>query len=92
MTIAVAGLGYVGMSIAVLLAQHNKVVALDVNAARVAQVNDRRSPIEDPEISKWLAEQPFDLRATTDATEALTGPSDDGLGIFYSVLDAVLAA
>ncbi|WP_374636070.1 3-hydroxyacyl-CoA dehydrogenase NAD-binding domain-containing protein, partial [Paracoccus sp. (in: a-proteobacteria)] len=73
MTIAVAGLGYVGMSIAVLLAQHNKVVALDVNAARVAQVNDRRSPIEDPEISKWLAEQPLDLRATTDATEALTG-------------------
>ena len=73
MTIAVAGLGYVGMSIAVLLAQHNKVVALDVNAARVAQVNARQSPIEDAEISKWLAEQPLDLRATTDAPEALTG-------------------
>ena len=73
MTIAVAGLGYVGMSIAVLLAQHNKVVALDVNAARVGMVNDRRSPIEDPEISKWLAEQPLDLRATSDAAEALTG-------------------
>ena len=73
MTIAVAGLGYVGMSIAVLLAQHNKVVALDVTAARVGMVNDRRSPIEDPEISKWLAEQPLDLRATSDAAEALTG-------------------
>ena len=73
MTIAVAGLGYVGMSIAVLLAQHNKVVALDVNAARVGMVNDRRSPIEDPEISKWLAEQPLDLRATSDAAEALPG-------------------
>ncbi len=77
MTIAVAGLGYVGMSIAVLLAQHNKVVALDVNAARVGMVNDRRSPIEDPEISKWLAEQPLDLRATSDAAEALTGAEFD---------------
>ena len=73
MTIAVAGLGYVGMSIAVLLAQHNEVVALDVNAARVAQVNARQSPIEDTEISKWLAEQPLNLRATTDATDALSG-------------------
>ena len=73
MTIAVAGLGYVGMSVAVLLAQHNEVVALDVNATRVGQVNARRSPIEDVEISKWLAEQPLNLRATTDATDALTG-------------------
>ena len=73
MTIAVAGLGYVGMSIAVLLAQHNEVVALDVNATRVAQVNARHSPIEDAEISKWLAEQSLNLRATQDAAEALTG-------------------
>ena len=73
MTIAVAGLGYVGMSIAVLLAQHNEVVALDVNATRVAQVNARHSPIEDAEISKWLAEQSLNLRATSDAAEALTG-------------------
>ena len=57
MTIAVAGLGYVGMSIAVLLAQHNRVRALDVSAQRVAQVNDRRSPIEDAEITQWLAEK-----------------------------------
>ena len=73
MTIAVAGLGYVGMSIAVLLAQHNEVVALDVNATRVAQVNARHPPIEDAEISKWLAEQSLNLRATSDAAEALTG-------------------
>ncbi|WP_199258587.1 nucleotide sugar dehydrogenase [Paracoccus binzhouensis] len=73
MTIAVAGLGYVGMSIAVLLAQHHQVMALDVDAARVAQVNARRSPIEDAEISAWLAEKPLMLRATCDAAEALAG-------------------
>ncbi len=73
MTIAVAGLGYVGMSVAVLLAQHNRVVALDVNATRVAQVNDRRSPIEDAEITQWLAEKPLNLSATTDAARALSG-------------------
>ncbi len=73
MTIAVAGLGYVGMSIAVLLAQHNRVRALDVSAQRVAQVNDRRSPIEDAEITQWLAEKQLDLTATTDAAEAMTG-------------------
>ena len=73
MTIAVAGLGYVGMSMAVLLAQHNQVRALDISAQRVAQVNDRRSPIEDAEITRWLTEKPLDLKATTDAAEALTG-------------------
>ena len=73
MKLAVAGTGYVGLSLAVLLAQHNEVVALDVNATRVAQVNARRSPIEDAEISKWLAEQSLNLRATSDAAEALTG-------------------
>ncbi|WP_323716433.1 nucleotide sugar dehydrogenase [Paracoccus aminovorans] len=73
MTIAVAGLGYVGMSIAVLLAQHHQVMALDVDAARVAQVNARRSPIEDSEISAWLAEKPLTLHATGDAAQALAG-------------------
>ena len=73
MTIAVAGLGYVGMSIAVLLAQHNRVVALDVNETRVAQVNARKSPIEDREISQWLAERELDLTATTDAAQAFGG-------------------
>lgn len=71
MKITVAGLGYVGMSMAVLLAQNHHVVALDVNAVRVGQVNARRAPIEDAEISRWLAERDVDLRATTDAAEAL---------------------
>ncbi|MDS9466860.1 nucleotide sugar dehydrogenase [Paracoccus sp. MBLB3053] len=73
MKITVAGLGYVGMSIAVLLSQHNSVMALDINRGRVDQVNARRSPIEDAEISDWLATKPLDLRATTDAAEALEG-------------------
>ncbi|MTH78329.1 nucleotide sugar dehydrogenase [Paracoccus aestuariivivens] len=73
MKITVAGLGYVGMSIGVLLAQHNKVVALDINKSRVDQVNARRSPIEDHEIARFLADKPLDLEATTDAAEALTG-------------------
>ena len=73
MKIAVAGLGYVGMSMAVLLSQHRHVVALDVNPDRVAQVNARRSPIEDAEITRWLNERELDLQATTDAVQALAG-------------------
>ena len=73
MKIAIAGLGYVGMSIAVLLAQSDKVVALDINAARVAAVNARRSPIEDADITTWLDEKPLQLSATTDPAEALQG-------------------
>lgn len=73
MKIAVAGLGYVGMSMAVLLSQHRRVVALDVNSDRVAQVNARRSPIEDAEITRWLNERELDLQATTDAATALAG-------------------
>lgn len=73
MKIAVAGLGYVGMSMAVLLSQHRHVVALDVNPDRVAQVNARRSPIEDAEITRWLNERELDLQATTDAATALAG-------------------
>lgn len=68
--IAVAGIGYVGLSNAVLLAQHNRVVALDVNAARVAQVNGRQSPIVDAEIEHYLANKSLNLRATTDPIEA----------------------
>lgn len=68
--IAVAGLGYVGLSNAVLLAQHNRVVALDVVPGRVAQVNDRISPIEDADISDYLAHRQLDLRATLDPAEA----------------------
>ncbi len=73
MKIAVAGLGYVGASMAVLLAQHNHVMALDVNATRVAQINRREPPIEDTDIRNWLASKTLDLHATTDPAEALSG-------------------
>ncbi|MBB1490552.1 MULTISPECIES: nucleotide sugar dehydrogenase [unclassified Paracoccus (in: a-proteobacteria)] len=73
MKIAVAGLGYVGLSLAVLLAQEHEVVALDVNAARVDQVNAGTSPIEDAEISAFLARGNLKLTATTDAAQALAG-------------------
>lgn len=68
--IAVVGIGYVGLSNAVLLAQHNQVVALDVSEDRVAQVNAGRSPIIDAEIEHYLAHKQLDLRATTDPAEA----------------------
>ncbi len=71
--IAVAGMGYVGLSNAVLLAQRHEVVAFDIDALRVAAVNDRRSPIEDPEIEVYLAGVELDLRATTDPQEAYSG-------------------
>lgn len=70
MKIAVAGLGYVGLSNAVLLAQHNKVVALDIVASRVEQVNARRSPIIDDELQNYLSHRELDLTATTDPVEA----------------------
>ena len=73
MKIAVVGLGYVGLSNAVLLAQHNTVVALDVDAPRVAAVNRRECPIEDAEMQQFLAQKPLDLQATTDAALAYRG-------------------
>ncbi|KQM21424.1 UDP-glucose 6-dehydrogenase [Sphingomonas sp. Leaf24] len=73
MKIAVFGLGYVGMSNAVLLAQHNNVVAVDISEDRVALVNDRKSPIGDAELERFLAERTLDLTATTDAAQALDG-------------------
>jgi UDPglucose 6-dehydrogenase len=68
--IAVAGIGYVGLSNAVLLAQHNDVTAVDLNPERVAQVNAKRAPIVDPEIERFLTEKDLQLRATTEAAEA----------------------
>ena len=73
MKIAVVGLGYVGLSLAVLLAQRNEVVALDVNTARVDQVNAGTSPIEDADISDFLKNRDLKLTATTDAVRALAG-------------------
>ncbi len=73
MKIAVFGLGYVGMSNAVLLAQHNQVVAVDISAERVAMVHARTSPIIDVELQDFLTSRTLDLSATTDAAEALAG-------------------
>jgi len=64
--IAVAGTGYVGLSNAVLLAQHHEVVALDIDAGRVELINSRQSPIEDREIEDFLANKPLKLSATLD--------------------------
>ena len=68
--IAVAGLGYVGLSMATLLAQNNSVLAVDVSKDKVDAVNNRRSPIRDEYIEKFFAEQKLDLTATTDADSA----------------------
>lgn len=68
--IAVVGIGYVGLSNAVLLAQHNDVTAVDLNADRVAQVNARHAPIVDPEIEQYLAQKPLSLKASTESEAA----------------------
>ncbi|MBO6023347.1 MAG: nucleotide sugar dehydrogenase [Bacteroidales bacterium] len=70
MNIAVAGTGYVGLSIATLLAQHNHVVAVDVVPERVELINQRKSPIQDEYIEKYLAEKELDLTATLDSAVA----------------------
>ena len=68
--IAVAGTGYVGLSIATLLAQHNRVTAVDVIPEKVDKINNRVSPIQDEYIEKYLAEKELDLTATLDGAEA----------------------
>lgn len=68
--IAVAGTGYVGLSLAVLLAQHNKVTAVDIIPEKVELINHKKSPIQDDYIEKYLAEKELDLTATLDAEEA----------------------
>ncbi|WP_092082513.1 nucleotide sugar dehydrogenase [Poseidonocella sedimentorum] len=73
MRIAVAGIGYVGLSMAVLLAQRNDVTAIDIDEGKVAQVNARQSPIGDREIEEYLAERPLRLSATTDPETAYAG-------------------
>lgn len=73
MKIAVAGTGYVGLSIATLLAQHNQVTAIDIIPQKVDMVNRRQSPIQDEYIEKYFAEKALDLKATLDAEEAYQG-------------------
>ena len=73
MKIAVAGTGYVGLSIATLLAQKHEVVAVDVIPEKVEKINARQSPIADEFLEKYLAEKPLNLRATLDGREAYRG-------------------
>lgn len=80
MTIAVAGTGYVGLSIATLLAQHHKVYAVDIIPEKVSMINDRRSPIQDEYIEAFFSEKELDLTATLDGDMA------------YSVADFVVIA
>ncbi|MCI5762508.1 MAG: helix-turn-helix domain-containing protein, partial [Ligilactobacillus agilis] len=68
--IAVAGTGYVGLSIATLLAQHNHVTAVDIVPEKVDLINNRKSPIQDDYIEKYLAEKDLDLTATLDGESA----------------------
>lgn len=68
--IAVAGIGYVGLSIATLLSQHHKVVAVDIVPEKIEMINNRKSPIQDDYIEKYLAEKDLDLTATLDAKTA----------------------
>ena len=66
MNISVAGTGYVGLSIATLLAQHHNVTAVDIVPERVEMVNNKKSPIQDDYIEDYLANKPLQLKATTD--------------------------
>src|SRR5574344_1664278 len=70
MNIAVAGTGYVGLSIATLLAQHNHVEAVDIIPEKVELINNHQSPIQDDYIEKYLAEKTLDLHATLDGEKA----------------------
>lgn len=103
MKIAVAGLGYVGLANAVILAQHHEVHAVDINAERVALVNQRRAPIVDRELEDYLATRDLDLRATTDGDQGYAGAEyvliatptnyDEQRDFFdTSSVDAVIAA
>ena len=74
MNITVVGTGYVGLSISILLAQHNDVIACDIMQNKVDLINNKKSPIVDKEISEYLAEKPLNLKATCDAAVAYKNP------------------
>jgi UDPglucose 6-dehydrogenase len=73
MKIAIAGIGYVGLSNAILLAQHNEVVTFDIDPRKVELLNRMESPIDDPEIEEYLKNKPVNLRATLDEQDAYAG-------------------
>ncbi|CAM5213982.1 nucleotide sugar dehydrogenase [Oligella ureolytica] len=73
MKIVVVGTGYVGLSIATLLAQNHEVVALDLDVEKVALINQRKSPIVDEQISYYFERNNLNLRATTDPVDAYPG-------------------
>lgn len=73
MRVAVVGTGYVGLSVAVLLAQHEDVVVLDIDPARVDKVNRRIATVEDADLTQFLTDKPLSIRATLDAREAYAG-------------------
>jgi UDPglucose 6-dehydrogenase len=102
MKITVVGTGYVGLSMAVLLAQHHDVTALDIDPARVARLNARLPTVDDADVAQFLAERSLSLRATTNKAEAYAGaelvivatPTDydpDSNAFDTSSVDAVLA-
>lgn len=102
MKITVVGTGYVGLSMAVLLAQQHDVTALDIDAARVARLNARQPTVDDADVAQFLAERVLNLRATTDKADAYAGaqlvivatPTDyeaESNAFDTSSVDAVLA-
>ena len=82
--IAVAGTGYVGLSIATLLSQHHQVTAVDIIPEKVDMINNRKSPIQDDYIEKYLAEKELNLTATLDA-KAASDETDMGLNMIKRV-------
>jgi len=72
MKIAIAGIGYIGLSNGILLTQYNEVVCFDIDPEKVALLNQRKSPIEDQEIEDYLTNKPLKLRATLDKVDAYT--------------------
>ena len=92
MKISIAGTGYVGLSIATLLAQHNEVTAVDIVAERVEMINNKKSPIQDDYIEDYLANKDLNLRATLDAEDGWEHPDIDGMvediknGDLYSMI------